>query len=67
MSSENWKKLSLGWIFFFLFSGFANIFVAYNFSEEFWVKFKLFGLMGLTLIFVILQTIWISSVSREIK
>ena len=67
MSSENWKKLSLGWIFFFLFSGFANIFVAYNFSEEFWVKFKLFGLMGFTLIFVILQTIWISSVSREIK
>ena len=67
MSSENWKKLSFGWIFFFLFSGFANIFVAYNFSEEFWVKFKLFGLMGFTLIFVILQTIWISSVSREIK
>ena len=67
MSSGNWKKLSLGWIFFFLFSGFANIFVAYNFSEEFWVKFKLFGLMGFTLIFVILQTIWISNVSREIK
>ena len=67
MSSENWKKLSLGWIFFFMFSGFANIFVAYNFSEEFWVKFKLFGLMGFTLIFVILQTIWISSISREIK
>ena len=67
MSSENWKKLSLGWIFFFLFSGFANIFVAYNYSEEFWVKFKLFGLMGFTLIFVILQTIWISSVSRKIK
>ena len=67
MNSENWKKLSFGWIFFFLFSGFANIFVAYNFSEEFWVKFKLFGLMGFTLIFVILQTIWISNVSKEIK
>jgi intracellular septation protein len=32
---------------YFLF-GFLNLYIAYNFSEAFWVKFKLFGLMGLT-------------------
>ena len=66
LSPGNWVKLSYGWVLFFIISGSANIFVAYNFSEEFWVKFKLFGLFGLTLIFIILQTIWISSVAKKI-
>ena len=33
---------------------------AYNFPEAFWVKFKLFGLMGITILFVIFQSIWLS-------
>jgi intracellular septation protein len=35
--------------------GVANIVVAYQFSEEIWVNFKLFGLLGLTLLFVLAQ------------
>ncbi|MCP4075510.1 MAG: septation protein A [Gammaproteobacteria bacterium] len=55
-----WKKLNLAWIGFFIFSGVANLVVAFNFSEDIWVDFKLFGLMGLTLIFVIGQSFYLA-------
>ena len=57
---EQWIKLNYMWIAFFLVSGTINIYVAYNFPEAFWVKFKLFGLMGMTILFVIFQSIWLS-------
>ena len=38
--------------------------VAYQFDEATWVNFKLFGLLGLTLVFIILQGIWISRVAE---
>ena len=44
-----WKQINFAWpIGYFLF-GFVNLYVAFNYTEAFWVKFKLFGLMGLTL------------------
>jgi intracellular septation protein len=48
------------WIGFFSAMGIVNLYVAYNFSEEVWVYFKLFGLLGLTLVFVIMQTIYLA-------
>ncbi|MBC8211418.1 MAG: septation protein A [Gammaproteobacteria bacterium] len=56
-----WKRLNMAWVLFFIFSGVANLLVAFNFSEEIWVDFKLFGLMGLTLIFVIGQSFYLAS------
>jgi intracellular septation protein len=38
----------------------VNIFVAYNYSEATWVNFKLFGMLGLTLVFVFAQAIYLS-------
>ena len=67
LTGSQWKKLSFSWIGFFLFSGAVNIYVAYNFSEEFWVKFKLFGLFGITLIFIIIQGLWINKLAVENK
>ena len=55
-----WLKLNMAWIGFFIFSGVANLIVAFNFSEDIWVDFKLFGLMGLTLIFVIGQAFYLT-------
>jgi intracellular septation protein len=55
-----WKRVNLAWVGFFVFSGVANLIVAFNFSEDIWVDFKLFGLMGLTLIFVIGQAFYLS-------
>lgn len=54
-----WKRLNFSWVIFFLLSGALNIFVAYNFSTDIWVNFKLFGLFGLTLLFAIGQAIYL--------
>ncbi|PCI21457.1 MAG: septation protein A [Piscirickettsiaceae bacterium] len=50
-----WKKLNVMWASFFIFLGAANLFVMYNFDTDTWVNFKLFGMLGLTLLFVVLQ------------
>ena len=55
-----WLKLNSAWILFFIGSGLANLYVAFNFSEETWVNFKLFGLLGLTILFVIAQSLYLS-------
>ena len=57
---QDWQRLNLMWAGFFLLSGAANIYVAYNFSEGVWVNFKLFGLLGMTVGFVLLQAFWLS-------
>ncbi len=55
-----WSRLNLAWVGFFIFAGAANIYVAYNFEESVWVNFKLFGLFGITFVFLLLQTFWLS-------
>lgn len=50
-----WTRLNLAWAAFFVALGFVNLYVAYNYAEATWVNFKLFGLMGLTLVFVVAQ------------
>jgi intracellular septation protein len=55
-----WTKLAVAWGVFFLFKGTLNLWVAYNFSTDVWVNFKLFGGMGLMLAFVIAQALWIA-------
>ena len=50
-----WLRLNLAWVVFFVAMGFINLYVAYNYTEDTWVNFKLFGLMGLTLVFVLGQ------------
>jgi intracellular septation protein len=54
-----WQKLNYAWVAFFTFSGIANLYVAYNFSEDIWVNFKLFGLLGLTFVFIIAQSFYL--------
>ena len=44
-----WRRLNLAWACFFAAMGFINLYVAYSYSEETWVNFKLFGGMGLML------------------
>lgn len=60
-----WQKLNLSWIGFFVFMGFANLFVAYNFSTDDWVNFKLFGGTGLMLVFVLAQGLLLSKHIEE--
>ncbi|MCC5795258.1 MAG: septation protein IspZ [Chromatiales bacterium] len=61
LQRRDWVQLNMMWVVFFMVSGIANIVVAYMFSEAFWVNFKLFGLMGMTLVFVVIQAIWLNN------
>lgn len=64
LPDDIWTRLNLGWAGFFAFMGVANLFVAFNYSTDAWVNFKMFGSLGLMLAFVIGQTLYLS---RHIK
>ncbi len=55
-----WMRLNLGWVLFFFAMGAINLYVVYNYDTDTWVNFKLFGMMGLTFAFVILQAFYIT-------
>jgi intracellular septation protein len=55
-----WRKLLMSWVGFFAVMGVLNLYVAFNFSTDAWVNFKLFGGMGLILAFVVLQALMLS-------
>ena len=65
LTQTMWRKLNLMWVANFALLGAANIYVVYNFDEETWVNFKLFGMLGLTLIMAVGQAIWISMNAPE--
>lgn len=50
-----WARLNHAWTAFFAFMGALNLYIAFNFSEEIWVNFKLFGGIGLMFLFIIAQ------------
>ena len=52
-----WHKLNLTWVIFLVALGFLNLYVAFNFSLDNWVNFKLFGVTGMMFVFIIAQTI----------
>ena len=55
-----WNRLNWSWVGFFLFMGGLNLYVAYNYSTDLWVNFKLFGGMGLMLVFVVVQALFLA-------
>ncbi|MWV14258.1 septation protein A [Pseudomonas sp. R-28-1W-6] len=54
-----WTRLNLAWIAFFLFSGCANLFVAFTF-HDIWVDFKVFGSLGMTVLFLVGQGVYLA-------
>ena len=60
-----WARLNLSWVGFFVFMGAANLWVAYTFSTDLWVNFKLFGGMGLMLLFVVAQALFLARYVEE--
>jgi intracellular septation protein len=60
-----WRKLTYGWAIFFSGMAALNLYVAYTFSLDIWVDFKLFGTVGLTLAFVVLQSFWIGRHAQD--
>ncbi|ABF08745.1 intracellular septation protein [Cupriavidus metallidurans] len=60
-----WGRLNVAWAGFFAVMGVLNLYVAYQFSTDTWVNFKLFGSMGLMLVFIVAQSIWLSRHIQE--
>jgi intracellular septation protein len=55
-----WRRLNWSWVLFFAFMGAANLYVAFSFPTDTWVSYKLFGGMGMLLLFVLLQAVYLS-------
>ncbi len=55
LTDEGWRKLTIRWTFFFLFLAMLNEIVWRNFSQETWIAFKTFGVMPITMVFMMAQ------------
>jgi intracellular septation protein len=60
-----WSRVNAAWAVFFALMGALNLYVAYSFSEEAWVNFKMFGIMGMMFVFVIGQGFYLSKYIEE--
>jgi len=54
-----WQRLNFAWVGFFGLMGLLNLYVAYSFETATWVNFKLFGITGLMLVFMVAQGLWL--------
>ena len=55
LDDEGWRKLTLRWGIFFFVLAVLNEVIWRNFSTDFWVTFKVFGIMPLTVLFTLTQ------------
>ncbi len=55
-----WSRLNFSWAAFFIIMGIVNLYVAQHYDTDTWVNFKLFGGAGMTLLFVFLQSIYLT-------
>lgn len=62
-----WSRLNLAWAVFFITLGTLNIYIAYTFSTETWVNFKLYGILGLLFTFSFLQALYLSRYVKDVK
>ena len=60
-----WAKLNNSWAAFFILLGMVNLFVVYHYDTDTWVNFKLFGMLGLTLLFVFAQALYMARHLQE--
>ena len=61
LQPTQWRTLNWMWVAFFVFVAMLNLYVMYHYNEATWVNFKTYGTMGLTLVFVVLQAIWLAA------
>lgn len=64
LSKDVWRTLNYSWVMFFIISGAANLFVAFTY-HEIWVEFKVFGSLGMTLVFMVAQAVYLSKYIQQ--
>ena len=65
LPTKIWHQLNLSWALFFAAMGIANLYVVYHFNTDTWVNFKLFGTLGLTLVFIVLQGFYMAKYFKQ--
>ncbi len=60
LPNKIWSRLNSSWALFFAIMGIANLYVIYHFDTNTWVNFKLFGVLGLTVVFVLVQAVYLT-------
>jgi intracellular septation protein len=65
LPDDVWGRLNSAWMVFFAAMAVLNLYVAYGFSTDVWVDFKLFGTLGLTLLFVVAQAFYVGRFVQE--
>jgi intracellular septation protein len=60
LKTKIWHRLNTAWFAFFTFMGALNLYVAYYYNTDTWVNFKLFGGVGFTLLFVLIQALYLT-------
>jgi intracellular septation protein len=65
LPAEIWGRLNTLWSAFFFAMGAANLYIAFTFDTNTWVDFKLFGMLGLTLAFVVIQSFYLARYLRK--
>ena len=60
LPEATWRVVNFSWVGFFTVMGFLNLWVAFNFDTATWVNFKLFGGLGLMLVFVLSQAVYLN-------
>jgi intracellular septation protein len=60
LTPKLWARLNISWVVFFALMGIINLVVAYHFSTDIWVDFKLFGTLGLTVAFVVAEAVYMA-------
>ena len=58
--SHIWEKMNIMWILFFAAIGGLNLYIVYNYSTDTWVNFKLFGILGCMILFLVIQALIIA-------
>lgn len=62
-----WMKLNYSWAMFFFSMAMTNLYVMQHYDTNTWVNFKLFGMLGLTLLFTLVQAIYLSKHLKTLK
>jgi len=60
-----WHRLNFAWVAFFASMGLLNLWVAYSYSTDIWVDFKLFGGIGLMLLFTLAQGVYLNRYLKD--
>jgi intracellular septation protein len=67
ISPRTWTLINLAWVAWFSVLAAANIYVAQNYPEGVWVKFKVFGITAAMLVFMMPQVIWLNGKVKTVQ